>query len=263
MSTFEVCSWSPLHGYALVLLFGVALSVPLLLASRAAGARVEVVSAGGTVARPAEPRTVSLQGTAEVLTSPDEVTISFRIETFDRSLKAAKTDNDEKAKKALQLLASQGIPAGSVQTGEFSIHQRMEGSYERRVMTGYDVVKRITVSRCDIARAERLLQELFEGSANVLEGVTFSPSQIREKRNEARKLAVQAAQQKAELMASELGQKLGRPLRIEEVTEAPFRHGGIQSNIMVQNDSTSADTSTLAAGKTKVQATVAVVFELL
>ncbi|MCU0656799.1 MAG: SIMPL domain-containing protein [Polyangiaceae bacterium] len=250
----------PAHGYLLVLLLGAALSAPLLLSSRAAGARMELLQATPSP-RAQEPRTLAVHATGEVLTTPDELTLSFRIESFHRSLKAAKADNDGKIRQALQLIARSWVPSASVQTGEFTILPRMEGPYEHRTLTGYDVVKRVTVSRCDIDRADGLLQELFEGSANVLEGVHFAPSKLQEKRAEARKLAVQAARQKAEVIAGELGQRVGHPLKIEEAGEPGF--GVRQSNMITQNDSSPLESGTLAAGKARVQASVAVVFELV
>lgn len=256
--------WSPIHGYLLVTLLGVALASPVLLAPRSASARGEPQATAAAPALKPERRTLSVQGTAEVLTTPDEVMIQFRIDSFDRSLKASKRDNDAKARNALATLEKGGVKAGAMQTSDFTITPRYEHASGQRVFQGYDVVKRVTVTHCNVEQADALLTELFENGANVLEGVHFSPSKLQEKRAEAKRLAVQGARRKAEAMAAELGQRLGPPITVQEASEGPW-HGEYQRQVNAAYDNESAPASgpTLAAGKMKVQSTVSVVFELL
>lgn len=219
-------------------------------------------SAAPAAARVAEPRSLSVQGQADVVTTPDEVTITTRVETFDRSLKVAKSENDRRVKLLLQLTAQHGVAAKDVQTSDFSITPRHEMIHDKRVLTGYDVHKRITLTLCDLDKAEALLGEVFEGGANALEQVSFQSSKLIEKRAEARLLAVQAARKKAEAMAGQLGQKLGHPLKVEEVNES-FLHPRGVANYAFDNESAPSTGATLAAGKTRVHAMVSVQFELL
>ncbi len=212
-------------------------------------------------ARAPEPRTLSVQGQAEIGTMPDEVTIVVRINSFHASLKQAKQDNDQRARTLLAKLPTLGVDAKNAQTDEFTIGPRYEGSYDKRVLVGYEVSKRITLTLCEIEQADVLLGELFEKGANVLERVSFAPSKLIEKRAEARILAVKAAQQKAEAMAKELGQRLGRPLKVDDTTDSQYVNH-VASNVYLNNESPQASSQTLAAGRARVQASVAVVFEL-
>jgi hypothetical protein len=212
--------------------------------------------------RPPEPRTISVQGQADLSTTPDEVTIVVRIDTFHASLKQAKQENDRRARLLLARLPALGVSPKNAQTDEFSISPRQEGPYEKRVLAGYDVSKRVTLTICDVSQADAVLDELFEGGANALERVSFAPSKIAETRAEVRLLAVKAAQQKAEGLARQLGQKLGHPLKVEDTTDLGSSASLRLSNASYSNESAPASGPTLAAGKSRVQASVAVLFEL-
>jgi hypothetical protein len=66
-------------------------------------------------------------------------------------------------------------------------------------------------------------------------------------------------------MAGALGQKLGRPLKIEEdpTPEGAYRpFGSAYGNMFVNNDTRAVVGEALATGKVRVQANVAVTFEL-
>ena len=118
----------------------------------------------------------------------------------------------------------------------------------------------------DSEKVEVFLTELFKGGANRLDGVTYGSSKLLEQRKEARTLAVTAAREKAMAMATTLGQKLGRPLKIDEDAEAGRYQplpGNMLTNAFSQTDTRGAIGDTMATGKIKIPASVAVTFELL
>jgi len=237
----------------------VLLSVALCQKAQSAPPPAALASAA---ARAPEPRTLAVQGQAEIGTTPDEVTIVVRVDSFHVSLRKAKRDNDQRAQALLARLPGLGVRPKDVQTESFYISPRYEGPPEKRTLAGYDVSKRITLSIDDVEKADALLSELFEGEANALERVSFSPSKIAEKQAEARLLAVKAARQKAEGQARELGQRLGHPLKVDDTSNGYLAARGL-ANISYNNESAPAAGPTLAAGKTHVQASVSVLFELL
>ena len=55
--------------------------------------------------------TIEVVGTAEVQVVPDEVTFSLRVRKTDKSLVAAKAQNDENVKKILDLAKRFGVGA--------------------------------------------------------------------------------------------------------------------------------------------------------
>ena len=114
----------------------------------------------------------------------------------------------------------------------------------------------------DLNHPGPLLFDLLAAGANRVDRVSFHSSVLQEKRAEARVLAVRAARIKAEAMATELGQTLGEPLRIDEAgTPSPWQAPSI-SNYVMNNDSAAQLGETMATGKISVHAGVSVVFRL-
>ena len=117
----------------------------------------------------------------------------------------------------------------------------------------------------DVTRAEGLLSELLDFGVWRINSISFSTSQMRKYRDQARALAMKAAQEKAAALAGAVGQKIGRAITIEE--EAPARAGyalpNASSNAVAFDRGDSADSEgTLALGLIKVSARVTVKFEL-
>jgi uncharacterized protein YggE len=126
----------------------------------------------------------------------------------------------------------------------------------------------------EIGKFESLLTAALEAGANNVHGVQFRTTELRRYRDQARSLAIKAAQEKAVALAAELGQKVGRPLKIEEQQSNWWAWyggwwGGGWSGAMTQNvvqnvsgGGQSSEDTTIAPGQITVNARVAVTFEL-
>ena len=167
-------------------------------------------------AAPQPPRTVSVTGSGEIKTAPDEFVVSVGVDSFEKEAAAAKQANDRTMHALIQATQGAGVDPKDVRTEGFSLGPRIEGPYETRHVVGYEAKKTLVVVMHDGAKMEALLAELFKLGANRLDGITFGSSKIADQRKEARLLAITAAREKAAAMAGALGQKLGRPLKIEE-----------------------------------------------
>jgi uncharacterized protein YggE len=117
-------------------------------------------------------RLVTVTGDAEVRVVPDEVIITFGIETVDRELAVAKTKNDERLKALLAFAASQGIEPKYIQTDQISIEPRYRDSYEQRDFIGYFVRKSVVITLKDISKFETLLSGALEGGVNYVQGAS-------------------------------------------------------------------------------------------
>jgi uncharacterized protein YggE len=225
------------------------------------------VPAGATVAQaaPPPPRTVSVTGSGEIKTAPDEFVLSVGVDTFEAEAAAAKQANDRTMHALIAATQAAGVDPKDVRTENFNLGPRLEGPYDKRKLVGYEVRKNLVVIVRNGDKMEALLAELFKLGANRLDGISFGSSKIAEQRKEARALAMTAARDKAAAMAASLGQKLGRPLKIEEdpAEQGAYRpFGNPYANAFVNNDTHAAVGEALAPGKVRIQATVAVTFEL-
>lgn len=212
------------------------------------------------IAAPLPGRTITVSGAAEILTAPDtfELTIGFDLQTAD--LAQARDDSRKRAAALLAVVARHAIPDDDVRTLDLSLQPRYD-NYEHRKIVGYQASRGLVLTLHDINAVEPVLFDMLAAGANRVDQVQFHSSVAREKRAEARVLAVRAARDKAQAMAAALGQTLGEPLRIDEVAADPWRPPAM-NNYALNNDSAPQISDTVASGRLRVQANVAVTFTL-
>ena len=221
-----------------------------------------------------DPGLVTVTGDAEVRVVPDEVVLTLGVETWNKNLQVAKGRNDEIVARVLALATEYGIEPQHVQTDFVSIEPRYRnGYYEESDFIGYFVRKSVVITLRDLGKFEDLLTESLEAGANYVQGIQFRTTELREHRDEARALAVQAAREKAEAMAGELDQTVGEPRQITEVQSGWWsgynawwgsRWGGAMAQNVIQEAGAGgfAAEGSLAPGQINVNARVSVTFEL-
>ncbi|MBZ5714910.1 SIMPL domain-containing protein [Nannocystis pusilla] len=214
----------------------------------------------GPAQAPLPGRTITVSGAAEILTAPDtfELTIGFDVQAPD--LEHARDDSRKRAAALLAVVARHQIPDSDVQTQELSLQPRYD-NYEHRKIVGYQATRALTLTVRDVDAVEAVLYDMLAAGANRVDRVQFHSSAAREKRAEARVLAIEAARDKAKAMAAALGLTLGTPLRVEEVASDPWRPPTM-NNFSLTNDSTPQVSETVASGRIKIAANVAVTFQL-
>lgn len=215
--------------------------------------------------------TVDVQGSAEIKVVPDEVFLVFGVETSDPSMAVAKSRNDQSVKKILALATELKIDPKHLQTDFISIEPWEHDLGNDTKRREYKVRKSIAITLNEVSKFEELLSRALEGGANYVHGIQFRTTQLRKYRDRARELALEAAQQKAELLAGKLGRKVGPAMRISEYGGgwySPYSWWG-QSygyNTMAQNSTQSGDAAstggTIAFGQISVTASVSVSFAL-
>ncbi len=218
-------------------------------------------------------RTINVSGQAEIKVAPDEVVIQVGVESRNKILSAAKRQNDEAVARILSSARRFGVESKHVQTGYISIEPIYESRSSKTAWSDetrieyYRVRKDVAVVLRDVSKFEALLSALLDDGANRVSGVQFKTTELRKHRDRARQLAVIAAREKAQALAGELGQKIGKAISINEDGGWGYKSFNISAN-NVQNavqDNVSLDNvsgSTVALGQISVTATVNVQFEL-
>jgi len=220
-----------------------------------------------------EPRAITVSGDAEVRVIPDEVILTLGVETWDTDMDTAKEQNDEIVQRALAVANDYGIDSKHIQTDYISIEPRYDDYYDRKEFIGYFVRKTIAITLRDISKFEDLLSDLLKAGVNYVHGIEFRTTELRKYRDEARALAIKAAQEKADALAGELGQKVGEPLTIHEDRTgwwgwynawwSSSRGGGMSQNVIQNIGEGSFDAEgAIALGQIAVNARVTVEFEL-
>jgi uncharacterized protein YggE len=212
-----------------------------------------------------EPRLVTVAGEAEVSVAPDEVVFDLTVSTFNKELRVAKSQTDERLKNLIALAKRYGVADADTQTDYINLTPRYRGDNEARTLLGYSVRKDLVITLRDVTRAEGLLSELLDSGVTRINTVSFRSSQMRKYRDQARDMAMRAAREKAAALAGAVGQKIGKAYTIEEeVPSRSYASQNVMSNNIstVESESSSASEGTLALGLIKISARVTVKFEL-
>lgn len=217
-------------------------------------------------------RLITVTGDAEVRIVPDEVILTLGVETWNNELNIAKKENDQRVQNVVAVVKKYEIEEKHIQTDYLSIEPRYEHSYEHKKFIGYFVKKSIVVTLRDISKFENLLSDVLEEGANYVHGIQFRTTELRKYRDQARSLAIKAAQEKATALAKELGQKIGAPYTIQENPSGWWSwynsgwrsgwRGGMAQNVVQDMGGESMPESSIAVGQIEVNAKVTVSFEL-
>lgn len=211
---------------------------------------------------------ITVTGQAEMMVVPDEVAFSLSVVTMEKELPAAQARNDQIVKTLLTLARQYQVPATKVQTGYISVSQRFtdeEVTKKPPVFLGYTVTKSVGIILQDVSKTEDLLADIFKSGVSYIRGVSFRTSQLRKYKDQARAMAIKAAQEKATALTKEIGQSIGKAYSItEEVSSSnPYVQNRSNSNFsMSAGDSDESGEGTIALGQISITAQVTVSFEL-
>ncbi|RIJ42031.1 SIMPL domain-containing protein [Pontibacter oryzae] len=207
------------------------------------------------------PPLVNVSGIGEVKVQPNEVLVNLGVETREKTLDAARKETDKKAAAIINYLKKQGIDAKDIQTSYVTLQPIYNsGEYGRTSPDFYQAQKNMTVRIKKIEKFDATLSGLYEIGANHVNGVQFQVSDVEKYKTEARKKAVANAREKANLLTSELGAKLGR---VYAISESGGNGGPRPMYKMAMMESASYDSSggsSIAGGEIVITANVDVSF---
>jgi uncharacterized protein YggE len=220
-------------------------------------------------------RRITVRGSAEVRVVPDEVVLTVGVESFYLELEDSKAENDRLTTSVIEAAKGNGIASEHIRTDYLSIEPRFDDRYDKnQELLGYVVRRTVALTLRDVSRFEDLLSEVLEAGANYVHGVDFRTTELRKHRDEARARAIEAAREKAQDLAGQLGQSIGKPLSIDEGYGGWFSSygswwgsrwaGGAAQNVIQSMPSSAAETEgPTAPGQISVSATINVTFELV
>ncbi len=230
-----------------------------------------VIAAAQTFAQQPPPPQISVSGSAEIKVAPDEIYLRLGVETRNENLDEAKRQNDERISRALAFFKSSDIKSKDVQTDFISVEPTYDNNMSRTKPVGYIVRKSIEVKLTKTDAFESILTGVLANGVNTVHGIEFRTSELRKHRDKARSMAIQAAREKADALAADLGVKRGNVYNISAnewggwwSSGASYwgeRFGGAYQNA-VQNSAPASegDNAALSLGQISVSASVNVSF---
>ena len=215
-----------------------------------------------------EPPLITVTGQAEVRVPPDEVLFTLAVENVDKDMLVANRKTDDSVKQILAIARKYDVKPEDVQTSQISVQPKYntdDMEYEarrtiRRVLIGYQVAKTVAIRLREISRFDEMLADILKAGITRLSNLEFRDSQIRKHRDEARRMAIRAAKEKATLLAGEIGQSIGPAYSITE-TVRDYTPRAVQ-NVSSDAGGAAESETALAPGTLSVTAQVTVRFRL-
>lgn len=221
---------------------------------------------------------ITVSGIGEIEIAPDQAEFSFEVSTINKDLQIAKRTNDEAVAKTIEITRRFSVLPQNVQTALITVQKKYEsirGAKSRvfndegeevgkKIFVGYEVSKTVKVKLTDISNFEEFFAEALKTGITAVNGVTFGSSKLRAMRDKARDMAIKAAKEKAQAMASALGQTIGKAIKISEGTLGTQTHPfyTATANAAATAGNFNERLATFAAGAIKIEAQVTVSFQL-
>lgn len=230
------------------------------------------LSACGKVAAPAMPEVIQVQeaqnqvvttsGYEEVKVVPDMAEIVYAVNTQTQDAETCQRQNAEDVGKITALLKEKGIAETSMQTSGYGLNPRYDWNDNVQTIIGYEMVTQITVSDLTIDQVGGILSDSVSAGINSVESVNYSSSQYDENYQEALKLSIESAHQKAETIAAAGGFSLDGIVRVEEqsgYSEARYTNRSMSGTAK----EASYNNMDVLPGQIKVEARVSVDFKIV
>ena len=215
-------------------------------------------------------RTIQVSGSAVVKVVPDLVTIQLGVTSNDTSPQGVYDKNTTAIKKVTTAIRSLGVADKDVSTDYYLI-QPVYNNYDSLDIKGYRINNTIVVNLKDMDKVSQVLTAALSAGANEVVDVQFKTSQLRQYRDQARELAMKAAQEKARALASAANAQPGCILSIDETNSSYYgyswnsRYQPQTQNVMQNapsSDQPPSDDGPINLGQIAVQAEVQVKFSL-
>ena len=217
-------------------------------------------------------RSVQVSGTALVNVAPDRALIQLGVQTNGDTPSKVEQVNSSAIKALIKELTDLGIEQKEISTDLYYV-EPVYSSYDSLNIRGYRINNTIAITLRDITKVNQVVSTALESGANQIVNVELYTSELRKYRDQAREMAVKAANEKASALADSAGAKTGCVLNIAENTYSYYNGWwGRNNNIWAQNvsqnvtpsDSPSAvsETGAVNLGQISVRAEVTVTYSL-
>jgi len=175
---------------------------------------------------------ISLEGVGMAVVVPDVAKVTFSVETRNKLLPDAQTENAKVTNLLIEKMKSLGIEAKDIQTTYYS-------SYEDRYYnpqngestpTGWIVSQSMELMIRDLKNVSTVLAQAGQNGATNISGPNFQIENDSDAINTARTKAIADAQKRAQSVADQLGLKLFEMIGYSEWKEDPGMYNGYSAS---------------------------------
>lgn len=168
---------------------------------------------------------IETQGIAELSVPADMAIVQFQTTNEAKTSIEAKQLSDNAVKNFLKQLATHGIKDSEITTANLTLRPQYHyNSKDReRVLTGYQALRRVTVTIMDLAKLNPILDSALKQKIDSVNQIQLKSSQEKQYLAKVRDAAIKDAKQKADALAKGFDTKVKRIWKIGYTEQRPVR----------------------------------------
>lgn len=233
----------------------------------------ETISIAANFGRPSAPATdtITVQGTGQATLPPDVARVSFTVENTSVTVATSQAATTKQTNAALAFVKERGIDDKDMKTLSYNISPQYSypnpcqsgmpcPDYNRAPkIIGYQVSQTIQVTMRDLSAVGELLGGLGTLEVQSVNGPAFALDDSTAGYSAARADAISKAKEQAELLAKQLGVRLGKIVNFSESSSGyPYPMYGMGGGI----SESKAPTPDVPAGENTYSASVSITYEI-
>jgi uncharacterized protein YggE len=213
--------------------------------------------------------TITVSGTGKATAVANIAQISFTVQEQASTVEAAQDSATKRTNTALAALKKLGIDEKDIKTSGYNVSPQYETRpclpngpcTQSMKIIGYQVYQSIEVKVRDTKKTGEVLQVLGTAGVQNISGPNFTVEDDSLVQAEARGKAINDAHQKAELLARQLGVRLGKVVSFSEGGNAyPMFMGGMTKAMSA--DVASAPAPSIPVGENETNSSVTITYEI-
>ena len=214
-----------------------------------------------TPATSSTPATVSVSGVGIVTTTPDTASVQLGVTVTQPTLADAQSQASTQMQAVIDALLAAGVEDKDIQTSSYyvTVLQNYDSSGNPSEVSNFQVQNMVNVVVRNIENVGPVLDGAVAAGANTVYGVNFYLEDDSAASSEARALAVQDAEKRAQELAEAAGMTLGPVVSITEGYSGGPMYGRGGAGMAAD----SAAAAPIQVGTTTIQVDVTVVYQLI
>lgn len=194
-------------------------------------------------------------GAGVVNAKPDKAEVLIGVITQNQQVNIAQKENTAVTQQVIDGMKNMGILPKDIQTQNYNIRAVYDYVEGKQIFRGYEVSNNVKVSIRDIDAVGQIIDAAVKNGANTVSGINFIVSDSSKYYNEALKLAIEDAENKAKAIAN----KLKVSLNIVPIQIVEQGRGGIAPLTAMTFKATNGGTP-IEAGENRITATIEAIF---
>lgn len=209
-------------------------------------------------------KSINVFGEGIVRVSPDVAYVSLGIREEKTTAKAAQDDVSKKMTDVINAITALGVDKKDIQTSNFSIYPVYNyNTNGRSTIRGYEVNQSINVKVKDLVKVGNVVDVAVTNGVNTDTNISFSLLEPAKAYAEALELATKRASDKAGVLASSVGVKIGKPHTVIE--EEIYSNYSVTRNFYAESKQMATydmdDSMPVESGELEIRAKVSMIYE--